>query len=168
MKILSFSVLVSLTFSLSIGRYKPTNSYWCGTNPNEYAFPSNDGIGSGDGSGNGSEEGSADGSGDVLEVQWELPVPESTNRSHNSNRKCFMMANGSQWKQVKCDSKEILAYKGGYGSDEGFRGFFKEEMLIYRRELSDSTLQRFYGICFTVDRGEIKRTSENVWNTVQT
>ena len=159
MKILNFSTLVSFTFGLSIGRYQPTDSYWCGTDPEDYVYGNN----SGDGSGGGSDGGS----GDALEVQWELPVPESTSRSENSNRKCYMMASGYQWKQVKCDSREILAYKGGYGSDERFKGYFKEEMLIYRRELSDSTLQRFYGICFTVDQGEIKRTSEHVWNTVQ-
>ena len=159
MKILSFSTLVSVTFGHSIGRYQPKDSYWCGTDPDDYDF-NHSGDRSGDGSG--------DGSG-VLEVQlWELPVPESTSRSQNSNRKCYMMESGSQWMQVKCDSREILAYKGGYGSDKSFEGFFKEEMLIYRRELSSSTLERFYGICFTVAHGEITRTSENLWNTIQT
>ena len=163
MKIMAFSTLVTFTFGLSIGRYQPTDSYWCGTDPEDYIYGDN----SGDGSGDGSRDGSGDGSGDVFEVQWELPVPESTSRSANSNRKCYMMASGYQWKQVKCDSREILAYKGGYGSDEQFKGYFKEEMLIFQRELSGSTLQRFYGICFNVDQGEIKRTSENVWNAVK-
>ena len=88
MKILNFSTLLSFTFGLSIGRHQPTDSYWCGSDPKDYIYRDNSGDGSGGGSG--------DGSGDGIEVQWELPVPESTSRSKNSNRKCYMMASGYQ------------------------------------------------------------------------